>query len=700
MHTIFRSSCYLKADWKIVCEVKTAMLRNIEGLHRLSQKLEATLIHLLVMDKAPSLTSSPASCGPTTVAADAYAEYDLVIIGSGPSALALLSRILEERPAALYTEDERVHLHWLQRRTNGQSRGRTTLKTYKSSQGVHIKAKDRGDICTRLLRRCACPRVLVIDKLGEGWLGAWNRSFKAFEITHLRSPMFFHPSPSGLDDLLAYAVRSNRNRLGNPSVLYTRNKGHSDASLPDLIEICGVVGKEISNHRKKKKRSGRKCQLDLGVNVNERAREDFYTPSTDLFAKFIREDIVDRYGLPGLLAPWKGLAEQLLEQPTHSQCSGSELTVVKGEVQDLEWQDDGTCFCGAQDSGFVLKLASGETVVSKAVVAAVGPGGMPAVPSLFLREQKADQHKPASASGLGWCHSSALASKEFAFPPPHVLTARLAGHKTTAVVIGGGLTSAQIIDLCLKHHHFDSVILLLRGHLKCKPFDVGDEWMGKYSNLQKMRFWQEDDPQKRLLALRAAREGGSITPIYARILKGWEEAGKLEILPFSEVTGWKWIPEQGVNSITLMTKELKTVAVSLCGTPSRETITKNRDLTADYIVAATGAELAFSKLPFMHKLTEQHPVPMYGGLPMLTEDLQWTKDVPFFMIGAASALQVGPGAFNLGGIREAADRVATRLAELSLAEEGSKHSTTAHTDVDDYPLSFTHFGFETLSMEA
>ncbi len=38
---------------------------------------------------------------------------------------------------------------------------------------------------------CACDgrfKILVIDKLGEGFMGLWRRNFQALRISHLRSP--------------------------------------------------------------------------------------------------------------------------------------------------------------------------------------------------------------------------------------------------------------------------------------------------------------------------------------------------------------------------------------------------------------------------------------------------------------------------------------------------------------------------------
>lgn len=80
--------------------------------------------------------------------------------------------------------------------------------------------------------------------------------------------------------------------------------------------------------------------------------------------------------------------------------------------------------------------------------------------------------------------------------------------------------------------------------------------------------------------------------------------------------------------------------------------------------------------------------------------------------------QIGPAAGNLGGMREAADRVARRLEELSVGGTSSDYQDLANgseeevkriengslSDDDDdedgirdYPTAFTHFNFEALN---
>jgi hypothetical protein len=64
-------------------------------------------------------------------------------------------------------------------------------------------------------------------------MGAWNKRFEILSITHLRSPMFFHPDPRDRDGMLEYAYRQGKES--------------------ELREIKGVIGKSLSKHQRKQK---------------------------------------------------------------------------------------------------------------------------------------------------------------------------------------------------------------------------------------------------------------------------------------------------------------------------------------------------------------------------------------------------------------------------------------------------------------
>ncbi|KAE8234640.1 hypothetical protein CF326_g316 [Tilletia indica] len=839
---------------------------------------------------SPQTPSSPPDCPLEPVPASAY--FDLVIIGAGPAALALLARLMEKRPAALYLEDEHRFLHWLHSKDGStgrkikNQRGVPTVEgapgaapllrtAYlpKSSeraflQPVASQQEHRSNNMTRssTIRSPRALRILVVDRIG-GWMGLWNRLFAAYEIPHLRSPMFFHPSPADLDALVAYAERTGRSTQGTwqpaplsgtPSTgrgtqandkstrpkkleksMRRKHKDHigmatqlseerAEPKGPELIEIRGCVGKEISKHRRKKARAQHHHNHggnQLGAAVNERDRRDYFTPGTRLFQDFVQQDVVRRYGLPGgdLDQPWPALSTLLQElsvsdgqddprRHTPAMEEANKVQIARGEVKEMSWHHNLHIAGQGHVPAMLMRTADGSVLAAGTVVSAIGPGGVPNIPAVLrLADEKRAQAEaetltsaaaatsaeatsvelpesasastpqpPAKPFGQGWAHSAAFALPSFDFPPPSIAAKiKNEGQRSdctgpTCVVIGGGLTSAQLCVLALRKG-FGKVVLLLRGHLKVKPFDVTLDWLSKWANTMKMQFWQEDDPAERLAMLRSARDGGSITPSYARYLRDLERAGFLEIRTHVEIEdlGWeaeeeKWsvklrcttcadsdsssrpdgtvlpprdesalgaveeddeavsaadhhdtcepCPEpactaegsQGSDSdlecddsrkdlksqssstpITAATSDFDTSIEDDTETPSSPT-TMNL-LQADYILSSTGPVLSLTDLPAFETLARTHPIASFGGLPLVSEDLQWmsssakafgTGNVAaqsgstnkiggvegqlqqqprLFVVGAYSALQLGPAAFNLGGMREAAERVGSRL---------------------------------------
>jgi hypothetical protein len=225
--------------------------------------------------------------------------------------------------------------------------------------------------------------------------------------------------------------------------------------------------------------------------------------------------------------------------------------------------------------------------------------------------------------------------------------------------------------------------------------------------------------------LRGARKGGSITPPWAARIRQLETTGSLQICTHTSVSSASWDNTQQRWSLDLVTT-----------TDGREVLSQ---ATPNYIVAATGAAPAFSSLPFVKDFAQRHPLPEVGGLPCLTQDreshrgnarppltraLQSNTESfrcsalvawqdcrcdccrPASDAQADSSIHSGPAAGNLGGMREAADRVATRLGELSL---GTPSNTTEVLGSSDEGLPTEEknatsggrewFGFSALAVE-
>jgi hypothetical protein len=142
-----------------------------------------------------------------------------------------------------------------------------------------------------------------------------------------------------------------------------------------------------------------------------------------------------------------------------------------------------------------------------------------------------------------------------------------------------------------------------------------------------------------------ARNGGSMTPRYRKILDAHVTHGKIALHTHTTLQSVLWDPS------------LKTWT---CGASSP-------DLSlppVDYIVFATGIQSDISTIPFLQTIQRQHPIKYVGGLPCLNEDLMWNDDVPLFVTGRLAGLRLGPGAPNLVGARVGAERIAWNVDDV------------------------------------
>ena len=255
--------------------------------------------------------------------------------------------------------------------------------------------------------------IKVLDSSGPNWLCSWSDNFAALGISHLRSPMFFHPCPRDRDGLLAFARETDR--------------------CDECVEIANCVGQSMSKHRRKKKTAkgqGIGTSTTAALEIDERDRKDYFTPSTVVFEDYCR-DVVRRYDL--------------------------EHVVDKAQVASIDYGpgDDFGLFHDS-DSGaslFKVTTTAGDVKFAKIVVLAVGAGGSPCMPQ-----------KVSTAGQQGACHSTQLPQRAFLSQSlVHKIAARLS---TTVMVIGGGLTAAQIAPQCIEKG-VKRVFMVMRSSLKC-----------------------------------------------------------------------------------------------------------------------------------------------------------------------------------------------------------------------------------------
>lgn len=163
-----------------------------------------------------------------------------------------------------------------------------------------------------------------------------------------------------------------------------------------------------------------------------------------------------------------------------------------------------------------------------------------------------------------------------------------------------------------------------------------------------MAFWQEEDRSTRAQTIKSARNGGSVNPAFFSVLKSHQKSFKLDILTHTTLLAAEFSPLNQKGLLTLSDEsELEEV---------------------DYVVCATGGSLDFSKLPFVKSLMSEYPTGQIAGCPNITHDLQWNDDVPAFVMGAYSMLEVGADAANLAGTRQGAERIVHRNSVLERQE--------------------------------
>ncbi|KAI2857978.1 hypothetical protein CBS147343_9735 [Aspergillus niger] len=562
--------------------------------------------------------------GKTTQSSTSFPDIlDVLIIGAGPCGLAAAARLREETPSAMFTDDEHQRYHWINkhsgrmalvqahrgklkgvkaekwqryddshysRRGSSSSSGSGSAppslsSSVSSDEGMYMGEGSKGG------DENGGISTLVLDSSGDKWMERWNRAFKTLEIEQLRSPMFFHVDPRDRDGMLAYTREVRRER--------------------DLWEISGCVGKELSKHKKKKMRS--RAQAVGEVEIDERDRKDYFSPSTDLFGDYCGS-IVSRYGLdaPGMIR----------------QC----------EVNDISY--DYHSELSPSDKIFTVTTAEGNQFYSRVVVLAIGPGRTKILPFKLSGEEE-----------QGACHSTEIRM----FPSINVKAKIKQRQETNVVVVGGGLSSAQVVDMAIRRG-VTKVWFLLRSDFKVKHFDLALNWMGKFKNFEKAAFWSADTDEERLEMIKAARNGGSITPRYQKILKQHVAAHRLSIHPRTVICGKEYCASSRTWRLTTdpPIPELPRI---------------------DYIYFATGMQADVNELPLLQRMNREYPIETKQGLPCITDDLMWQSNVPLFLTGRLGSLRLGPGAANLEGARLGAERIAWAMEDV-LGRKGSEDTGT------------------------
>mmetsp|Transcript_2319 Transcript_2319/g.3540 ORF Transcript_2319/g.3540 Transcript_2319/m.3540 type:complete len:568 (+) Transcript_2319:224-1927(+) len=224
------------------------------------------------------------------------------------------------------------------------------------------------------------------------------------------------------------------------------------------------------------------------------------------------------------------------------------------------------------------------------------------------------------------------------------------------LIVGGGITSAQLALLASKSPWCRSVTLIQRSEGISRHFDLETKWMGPRRGQLLDDFWSLD-MHARAKQLQQARLGGSVPP---EICQELLERGNLQIQKEVQISEVKWTDDQFLVTVD-------------DGSDSEQ---------YDMIWLATGSENHIDHYSALSQLRQTLPVEVVNGLPVLSKDLTWRcppiesahepkwKKIArgrFHCMGSLAGLELGPDALNLVGARHGAVRVAKAIrSDLSI----------------------------------
>lgn len=344
--------------------------------------------------------------------------------------------------------------------------------------------------------------------------------------------------------------------------------------------------------------------------------------------------------------------------------------VRQEQVQDIKY--DYLDEHSQTEKVFTIKSNKG-THHAKIVVLAIG-GNTPQIPGLMPLEQTE-----------GATHAMMIKD----FPPPYVRDRIAAKSPTNILIVGGGLTSAQLADVAIRRGA-RSVWLIMRGPLKVKAFDIGLEWVGKFRNFEQAAFYLSDTDEERWEKIMKARNGGSITPPYKKILEHHVASGRLNMLLHTTIAHKEWDPVRKTWSIRLSTNRHHGDSDNSKDDDDDDDDDDDIDTSSqttlppiDHIYFATGVGSNFEQLPCLQSMQAQYPVANCNGFPCITENMAWRDDVPLFVNGRFAALRLGPGAPNLIGARQGADRIAWSIQDI-LGTKEDRNGDVSREDKFNY----------------
>ena len=562
---------------------------------------------------------------------------ELLVIGAGPHGLSLVLRLLEPDADFLTDKDRHLqaeHRHRMARPDRDVARHirklgvgpRATLRKLRSPKGKRNKLKQR-------------PKNYYMYDEGDMDDASVVTTKKETSPPPL-SQSQITSSVTVVDKFGGWMTgwKDNFATLGIPKLRSLMN-AHADPydhrSLEFYAEARGR-GEELMT-------LPHLCQRD------NQFKGPYQAPSTNIFNEF--HDILPRaYGVQDIVE--KGVVRSI--RPTPSE----------------DWSDEPIFEVDINDPGTRTGTAI-RTIKTKRVVCAMGPLFRPseAFWEASLKKELMQQDRRYPSDRILKYNQIMSFIKDQNRQANESEAIKI----NNLLIVGGGITSAQMALLALSASWCDKVTLIQRSAALPRHFDLNNKWMGPQRGKLLDEFWSMDH-ERRAQLCQEERQGGSIPPeIIQELYESQSQHGDT----------FQWKEEVQISSVTF----------DYNGN-FQASLDDGTECQPDMIWLATGSETHIDLYTALTDLRKVLPMRDVQGLPILNKDLSWrappgvSLDEPkwkatarerFWCMGALAALELGPDALNLIGARAGAVAVAQAVRDSFVEVQSPSDNSTAYT---------------------
>ena len=579
---------------------------------------------------------------------------ELVVIGAGPHGLSLLLRLLEPDPDFLSDKERHLRSKYPQRMRPHRDvishvkklphGPRAILKPPRKKKTVN-SAVDVPSTPPPLSLKEVQNSVLVVDSFGNsdgdsenGWMSRWKKNFKSIDIKNLRSLVNAHADPYDYRSLELYAESKVRGSelVTLPSLLQRDMDFEGPYQVPSAAifhEFHNVLARAY----------GVEDAVHTGTVQSIRpiqSQEDSSEPIFEVAIAFVNGNANNNSNFPGSLA-----ADANVNMNVKTVKTKRVVCAMGPMFRTLEafWEN-------SLRKELELEIGTGQHYASVSDRILHTRQIIPYIKARNENEQKQQQQQPELFSS----ESESV----------HMRT-----HIPKLLIVGGGITSAQLALLAIKATWCDGVTFIQRSKSIPRHFDIENKWMGPKRGKYLDDFWSFN-MRDRAQRLQEARRGGSIPP---------EILQELEHCCQNQHQHQQFQVKEEVQISEVHWRDNRFHVFLDDGSECEP---------CDMIWLATGCENHIDHYTALSHLRKILPVSVMNGLPILNQNLSWRAPTPseeetnadadaeseeqepkwkqiarerFWCMGALAALQLGPDALNLIGARHGAVRVAEAI---------------------------------------